>query len=157
MKIYAELTRKKCNKCKEEFSIQEFQKNKNNCDGYSYNCKSCIKKRRAHSKEYDRRYWKSWREKNSHRLKERDRAHNLKRKFNMSINDYNILLKSQNGVCATCFKEKSSNGKALAVDHCHKTGKIRGLLCNECNTSLGLLKENKHTLYNLIDYLNRKK
>lgn len=75
----------------------------------------------------------------------------------MTLDQYEKLLRSQNGKCAICFATRSKNGKALAVDHDHSTGLIRGLLCNECNTSLGLMQENSAALQRAIDYLNSKK
>ena len=64
------------------------------------------------------------------------------------------MLESQGHVCATCDKTCIS-GMRLAVDHCHVTGKVRGLLCCNCNRALGLLKDDPKILANLIDYLNK--
>ena len=155
--MYAELTRKTCSRCKKAKQTSLFQKDSRALAGLSSKCKECIKERRQKQKEYDKAYWLKWSGKNIAKLKERDRSYNLKRKFNMSTDDYQKMLEQQGGRCATCDKEKSSNGKRLAVDHCHTTGKIRGLLCNECNTSLGLLKENTDILQELINYINSKK
>jgi Recombination endonuclease VII len=159
MKMYAELTRKTCSKCKKLKLYQEFQKDSRAASGLSSKCKECIKEKRQKRKEHDKAYWKKYANKNVEKLKQRDRKYSLKRKFNMTIEEYNTLLKTQNNQCAIvgCKKQRSSNGKRLAVDHCHKTGKIRGLLCNECNTSLGLLRENTEIILGLIHYLNSKK
>jgi hypothetical protein len=157
MKMYADLTRKTCSRCKASKLLEYFQKDSKALSGLSSKCKECIKARRAKQKEYDKAYWKKWSGRNIEKLKQRDKLYNLKRKFNMGLEEYNTLLSQQEGHCATCDKTKSSNGKSLAVDHCHVTGKIRGLLCNECNTSLGLLKESVDVLNNLICYLNGKK
>lgn len=62
------------------------------------------------------------------------------------------MLDEQNGVCAICkFKPKT----VFHVDHCHSTGKVRGLLCINCNMALGLLKDNKMFLSQAIDYLSK--
>lgn len=151
--MYAELTRKTCSKCKRSKLHGEFQKDSRALSGLSSKCKGCIKERRAKQKEYDRKYWQKYAGRNVEKLKRRDKQYNLKRKFNMSIEQYEARLANQGGKCATCSKSRSSNGKALAVDHCHKTGKIRGLLCNECNTALGLLKEDILILQALTLYL----
>jgi hypothetical protein len=155
--MYAELTRKTCSRCKKSKALCEYQKDSRAITGLSSKCKCCIKERRQKQKDYDRNYWKLYAGRNIEKLKERDKSYNLKRKFNMTIEQYNTLLESQGGKCACCPKEKSSNGKSLAVDHCHVTGKIRGLLCNECNTSLGLLKEDITIMSNLIQYLQNSK
>lgn len=86
----------------------------------------------------------------------------LKRKFNISIEDYNKMLTDQNGTCAICSlpeTKKHHKGKVadLAVDHCHKSGKVRGLLCWTCNASLGKFKDSTELLQKAIDYLNKTK
>jgi hypothetical protein len=62
------------------------------------------------------------------------------------------MLLAQNGVCAACFKTCSIK-KNLAVDHDHKTGKVRGLLCQNCNVALGHARENPDVLRRLAEYL----
>ncbi len=80
------------------------------------------------------------------------RWYSLKKKFGLSKEQYTELLEKQNHVCAICGKECT---KALAVDHCHTTGKIRGLLCNNCNRGIGHLKDSVENLTNAITYLTR--
>lgn len=84
----------------------------------------------------------------------------LKRKYKLSLKDYKLLLKNQNGLCAICNKKetrKNKNGKyfKLAIDHNHKTGKRRGFLCNLCNQGLGRFKDNIILLKEAIKYLNK--
>jgi len=82
-------------------------------------------------------------------------------RYGLSENQYKELLAKQNGTCAICKKPeittKRRNGnnilQSLSVDHDHNTKKIRGLLCNKCNTALGLLEENIDTIHNLLKYL----
>lgn len=86
------------------------------------------------------------------------KAH-LKQKYNLSLEDYDILLYKQNNKCAICGKENKITennilSKGLHVDHCHKTGKVRGLLCYLCNTMIGKAKENPFILISAIKYLN---
>lgn len=71
------------------------------------------------------------------------------RKYKISLSEYNCMVEMQGGQCGIC-KEK----KKLYVDHCHETGKVRGLLCQLCNSGLGLMKDNIATLKNAIIYLN---
>jgi len=78
---------------------------------------------------------------------------NIARRYNITIEQYNEMLTSQNGLCLLCDKEP----KKIVVDHCHKTGKVRGLLCDECNRGIGLLKENVEVLQKAISYLNKHK
>ncbi len=72
--------------------------------------------------------------------------------FGLSAEDYDRMLQEQNGVCAICGQE-CATGNRLAVDHDHTTGKIRGLLCKNCNTAIGLFKENEEYMVNAIEYL----
>jgi len=84
----------------------------------------------------------------------------LKKNFGITLEDYNKKLKAQNYVCAICEElEKaihhvSGKIKSLAVDHCHKTGEVRGLLCQRCNRTLGKLKDSIDLLDKMKVYLN---
>lgn len=77
----------------------------------------------------------------------------LLRKFDISIEEYNKLLIQQDYCCAICVRNQNEFSRALAVDHCHKTGKIRGLLCVHCNTSLGGFKDSIELLDRAKEYL----
>lgn len=73
--------------------------------------------------------------------------------YGITSKDYNELFKTQEGRCKFCRKHQSELKTKLNIDHCHKTGKVRGLLCNQCNQALGLLKENKDTIKRMLEYL----
>lgn len=79
-------------------------------------------------------------------------------KYGMSMEQYAELLKQQEGKCAICFSDKPRQGKSLFfhVDHNHKTGKVRGLLCGPCNRGLGYLQDSLVILENSIKYLTTK-
>lgn len=77
----------------------------------------------------------------------------LKRIYNISLDDYNNLLISQNECCKICTKHKSEFSKALAVDHNHDTGQVRGLLCDLCNRGLGMFRDNPLLLIKANEYL----
>lgn len=92
------------------------------------------------------------------------REYNLKRKYKLTPEQYEEILKKQEGKCANiyCKKEdmiiKGSKGsRRLAIDHDHETGKIRGLLCRDCNLILGFCKDNQQLLEGLIRYLGENK
>lgn len=101
-------------------------------------------------REYQQRY----RQANAETL----RANERKRKFGIEHLEYAELYKNQNGVCAVCKNPETATRKgvlkSLAVDHDHKTGKIRGLLCSDCNTGIGKLKDSVEVLQSAIRYLN---
>jgi hypothetical protein len=70
----------------------------------------------------------------------------------MTVDEYNEIIKMQDGVCYIC-KNSCDSGKSLAVDHDHNNGKIRGLLCRNCNTGLGFFKENTENMLRAIEYI----
>jgi hypothetical protein len=79
----------------------------------------------------------------------------------LTVSQYERLLRSQQNKCAICLKGEVAKDarygatKLLSVDHCHKTGEVRGLLCDNCNRGLGLFKEDVDTLSNAISYLEQ--
>lgn len=81
----------------------------------------------------------------------------LMRNYGIKLSDYERMLESQKNLCAICggtgFRMAEHHKLYLVVDHCHTTGKVRGLLCHNCNRALGLLKDSKETLGNAIQYL----
>ena len=83
------------------------------------------------------------------------RNQNIKHRFGITGEQYDLMLLQQNEVCAICKNPELGRNTVLSVDHNHNTGKIRGLLCNGCNLALGLLKDNSYTLYNAIKYLSK--
>ncbi len=156
---------KKCSKCKEIKNVSEFSKDKYIKDGYTCRCKKC---RNEHYNSYYEKYPEKAKLKNDEQKDNRFKFYNsdvgiessrrahLKRMFNITLEKYNIMLAEHNGVCAICGEpEVYYRNKVLCVDHDHKTDKIRGLLCNRCNRSLGLLKDDKNLLISAINYLTK--
>lgn len=137
---------KQCPKCRKQKWSTEFHKDKNYSDGLNCWCKECHSKK---SVEHNRKH------------PERCRNSKLKQKYGITLKQYELMLKLQNGVCAICKqpeKAKGTNGeiKHLAVDHDHSIGKIRELLCSKCNPMLGVL-ENKEWCERAADYLEKHK
>ena len=74
-------------------------------------------------------------------------------RYGITEEQYNTMLDNQDHSCIICKKHKDDCGKkGLNIDHCHDTGKVRGLLCGPCNTALGLLKEDADTIERLREY-----
>jgi DNA-directed RNA polymerase subunit RPC12/RpoP len=110
-------------------------------------------KRHAQIAEYEKTKPKEWR-------KAIGRKSNLKLRYNLTPQEYETKLTSQDYKCALCGKDANDNvrrGKVepLYVDHCHKTNKLRDLLCHQCNSGLGHLKDNIEILQKAIDYLHK--
>ena len=78
----------------------------------------------------------------------------LRYQFGIGSDEYYKMLNSQNNVCAICGKV-CTTGRNLAVDHCHKTKDVRGLLCSNCNNGLGRFKDNIDILKSAIKYLRK--
>lgn len=76
-------------------------------------------------------------------------------RYGITDDDYRRILIEQNGVCAICHEFNGGRAGRLNIDHCHITGKVRGLLCHKCNRALGLLNDNIEKLYGAIAYLQR--
>ena len=83
-------------------------------------------------------------------MKRREAA--LKKKYGINNADYDRIFAEQRGCCALCFR-KPEKGKYLHVDHCHKTGNVRGLLCHQCNWYLGTIEEDLQIINRIVDYL----
>jgi len=94
-------------------------------------------------------YARAWRIANPMKAKQND----LRKMFGISFKQYESMLAEQGGVCAICGLPDQWFG--LAVDHCHQTGRIRGLLCSQCNRGLGLFKDNPQALDQAAAYLRR--
>lgn len=82
------------------------------------------------------------------------------RKYGLSADDYALLYEKQNGVCAICGKPETVKNnvgiiRLLSVDHDHKTGKVRGLLCMSCNILLGYLEKNSEYISEALVYIGR--
>jgi len=87
---------------------------------------------------------------------EKLRSFELKRRYGISAEEYDDLYKYQNGLCAICGKAEDER-KWLSVDHNHKSGNIRGLLCVKCNTGIGALRDDVDVLKKAILYLEEHK
>lgn len=126
-----------CKKCSDNLPLDNFYFNKNGKYKKQNVCKKCIN-------IYD---YKT------------DKNRKLKKAYGITLEQYEELLSKQKGKCSICGID--NNGKyrnkprAFAVDHCHNTGKVRGLLCSDCNTGIGLLKDNVNYLELAIKYLNK--
>lgn len=158
-----------CCKCKTEKDNKYFAKDNCQKDKLHSYCKECVNiiskkyyyknkekiqkrmnKYSSEHREQKREYAKTWYIKNKDRKKE----YHIRKAFGIDISKYNIILKNQNNKCAICDIDNNNLNRSLVIDHCHKTGKIRGLLCGRCNLMLGNIKDNKNILKKMIKYLN---
>ena len=122
---------KTCTLCKELKNLSCFSK-AGRKEALRSNCKTC-----------DAKKYKKWKNKDRTAYLRSSTNSGLKLRYGIELKDYENLLIKQDYCCKIC-KTKSpgrTGVKRFAVDHCHKTNKVRGLLCMACNTSIGLLNE----------------
>lgn len=133
--------KKKCISCDKDLPITEFSYNRKK-DNYENICKECIENKKKYSNK-----------------KEQERLYRYLTNYNITINDYEALLHSQNNKCAICNSSHSNhkNSKHFFVDHCHITKQVRGLLCHKCNAALGLFRDNEDYMYKAIQYIEKSK
>jgi hypothetical protein len=134
---------RKCGTCKKSVALNEFAKFSRSRTGLSSTCKQCARDRAN-----------AWRLNNLGRVRER----RLASSYGITTEQYNSMLAAQNNVCAICKLPESVRGnggaiRPLDVDHCHTTGKIRGLLCTRCNKAIGILKDDISIIESAIVYL----
>ena len=132
---------KVCNKCKLSHPLDNYYKSSRIKSGKRGDCKFCVAKTR---KRWARRNYSPSKEKNK----------DLKRRYNISLSEYNELVRKQEGCCEICGVHESKLTRSLHVDHNHKTGEIRGLLCLQCNKLLGYANDDVIYLLGCVDYLN---
>lgn len=119
------LGEKKCTVCLETKSLSEYSLNPKRDNAPTPRCRRCNVMARWHSR------------------------------YGVSQIEYMAMLKRQEGRCAICRSDNPARSRAknFSVDHCHKTGRIRGLLCYRCNPALGFFKDNEKIIQGALDYL----
>lgn len=153
MAMTTDVMTKACRSCGEEVSVDLLAKQGK--AGRRAVCKPCWAK-------YMRGYTKRNAEKISIRNKayklkypEKYRDSRLRATFGITALHYDQMLAEQNGCCACCGVSQDSLNRKLAVDHCHDTDMVRGLLCSNCNLALGQVGDNIEVLQNMIAYLRK--
>ena len=153
--------------CKQEKDILEFKKRVDRIDQYTSKCLVCLSEyykiknkeyRKTHkrvgvSPEKTLEYHKNFILKHPDFKVKYSRKNNLMSSYGITLDEYEILLNKQGGVCAICSQKESSKNNYLCVDHDHKTGKVRGLLCTQCNHAIGKLKDDPNLFIKAAEYL----
>ena len=160
---------KQCNRCGEVKSTSLFYRHKQTKDGYLGQCKACVAARNkadyASNRERNKAYARDYHNKNREAVKEKMRARYvankdsrrdkaLDKKLGKGASAFYKAEKAKSDKCRICGINESEAPKGrLAIDHCHETGKLRGLLCDKCNTAIGLFQDNVSNLTAAIEYL----
>lgn len=145
-----EIQSKTCRKCGETKPLSAFYGKSRIGDfpkssaGFSSDCKNCTKlkmrERRTLLGDEHKRQLRNW---------------DYKRKFGITLEQYNQMFMRQSGCCAICGKHQAQFKRALAVDHDHVTGMVRSLLCVNCNVGIGSFRDDVALLGKAIKYLNK--
>lgn len=158
-----------CNKCGVVKPLTGFNKSANGKYGRRSNCRDCQRRYRsgytAKNRERLREEQRRWRQENpdyhrrynnSPERKKWIRDWTLRDKYGISLEDYEAMKVAQENRCAICArvfgKEK---GSVANVDHCHTTGRVRGLLCGDCNRGIGLMGDDAARVRSAAGYLER--
>lgn len=132
---------KKCKKCLEIKTIDNFQYIPTTKNRLKAQCRVCLAKESKRYRELKGYHNKRYRQ-------------NLKKRYGITPEYYDEMLKSQYRSCAICGRHENEFTRRLHVDHNHSTGKVRGLLCTNCNTMLGKSFDNIDILIKAVKYLN---
>ena len=163
---------KQCTKCGETKPRNEFYKNKYAKEGLTSQCKKCknvgnqkyleanrerarvrAEKWRRANPDRVKAANKKWRESNLNRTRVLNRKNNLKRKYGLTLPEWRSLFDAQGNTCAICGASEPG-GQGWQTDHSHDSGKIRGILCVNCNTMLGRMRDSEEIASKAIDYLS---
>jgi hypothetical protein len=140
---------KHCSKCKKYKAFSHFP--------WNTPYRGAVKRRHSHCRECQRKKARAWIA--DPKNKERYHAGRVRRAYGIPEGEYQAMLAAQGGVCAICKKaERAINPRTgkprhLDVDHDHKTGKVRGLLCSTCNNGLGCFQDDRQLLASADKYL----
>ncbi len=160
------LEAKKCATCREHKPISEFSKRKRitSQGEVSYFRSACRPCEAVAGREWrllnpikSRKATTRWRENNQEKVSRQDRNHHFQRSFGLTIEDVDRMIEQQEGKCANigCRRTLSRGRKtdSAHLDHDHKTGKVRAVLCQACNVALGRLREDPNVIAGLLEYL----
>ncbi len=139
---------RRCTTCKTDKPFAEFYQDHRN------RCKPCTLATVTAWQKSDPERCKRMKRESYARNKDTPRNYILKKWYGISLADYKAMLSAQGDSCACCGT-KTPGKKPFAVDHCHKSGAVRALLCTNCNAGLGLFKDNIERLLQAVAYLRK--
>ena len=162
-----------CRTCKEEKPVSEYHRKSSSSTGRASRCKPCERVVQAEyyqrNKEKIKARVSAWQIENADKKRANDaryrasgkkqydnnrQARRRKRVYGITEEQYAEMLERAGGVCEICGRVPSEvSSKGACVDHCHETGKVRGILCIPCNTGIGNLRDDPAVLRKALSYL----
>lgn len=153
---------KHCRYCNTLLPVDRFSPHPNTKDRLSPKCKTCVR-------YYNRERWRNLtpeqkvervnqnrrlRQKNADSYAKSNQCKTFRRKYGVSLAEYEAQWERQDRRCAICSRHPKSNERAFAVDHCHVTGRVRGILCPQCNVDLGRIERYIKNPLRIDNYLS---
>ncbi|WP_112468136.1 endonuclease VII domain-containing protein [Streptomyces triticisoli] len=132
--MVAETSEKRCARCRRELPLTAFARDKNRRDGLRVRCRECVAE---HSAAHSRR-----------RREAMGKPVRVKRRYGITEAERDMLVASQRGVCCICLPAPPAH-----VDHCHETGRVRGVLCFSCDAALGQFKDRPDVIRRAAAYV----
>ncbi len=129
-----------CTNCETTKPLEEFSPDIRGRKGRQSKCKEC----------------RNWIKKHHHDPNHK-RNYDLQSKYGITINDYDNILEAQGNCCDICSTDTPDGTGRFVVDHCHNTGKMRGIVCSKCNIMLGMARDDTGILKAAIHYLDKQK
>lgn len=150
---------KLCTVCKKRLPFEAFHKNSRSKSGLQGRCRNCYRdwynKRYEENPEFRskrQKHFEKWYEEKFPDYRETHEKGRLLSKYGITWEEFDAISKSQGGLCLIC-RQPPQGKTRLSVDHCHETGKVRGLLCDLCNCGLGMFRDNPELLRTAATYL----
>ncbi|KPI16302.1 Recombination endonuclease VII [Actinobacteria bacterium OK074] len=133
---------KECGKCRRNLPLASFARDRNRRDGLQVHCRECVA-------QYGAAHYRRRREAEGKAVRAVEgRADHLKRNYGLTEAERDAMVVSQRGLCVICLK-----APAVHVDHCHETGRVRGVLCFNCNSAIGKLGDDPDAVRRAAAYL----
>lgn len=157
---------KTCRKCKLVLPADQFGRHHINSQGHWRSRRDCNKCRTRDAKRWreehpdqyhatGKAYYWALKNRDPQAMKERSADHGLRCRLGIGLAERKAIVDAQGGNCALCGEALPNSRRNAVVDHCHNTGKIRGVIHKKCNTALGYFKDNADVLRLAIAYLER--
>lgn len=149
--------KKTCHSCCEIKGLQEFRDDLRSRDGYAYACRPCQAADKRNRRQANPEAVRAVENAHYMRTKDLHADQKFRLKYGITKAERDEMEQRQQGLCASCEKPPMGQGHTdkLFVDHCHTTGRVRGLLCHPCNVALGLLRDDPNIIRALLDYASR--
>lgn len=146
---------KTCSKCNQKLPLIDFHYSRNACKTCENKRKLANERKNLERKQArDRASRQRLKEQDKHKVQQKIRIRRLANQYNMTPEEYDQMVLAQNNLCAICGKPPKE-GRKLYIDHCHKTGLVRELLCQKCNSMIGYGNDDPIILANAFEYLKK--